>query len=155
MRLTIEQTALVVKLGRTGQTQTSIAGIIGCSQRAVSDILAKFEDTTELAGNALKANALKAVQNWSRAATIAAGKGNHIAVKELLEAAMPELRPAVGNGNSAQVVVMLGTSVQPLSPPAIANGLSALSPATFAPVLEAKVCEIAKDSVADQANRVR
>lgn len=118
-RLTLEQVALISRLHAAGQTQVAIAKVIGCDQTAVSYTLEKFTDTTELAGKALKANALKAVENWSKAATKAASKGQHLAVKEFLEAAMPELRPAVGNGNSAQVVVMLGTSGQPLSPPTI------------------------------------
>lgn len=118
-RLTIEQQQHALALSKDGVSAVRISEQIGCHRSAIDYTLKKFADTRQTAQNYLHAKALDAIEHWEHAAQIAAKKGNHIPAKEFAEAALPELRPAVGNGNSAQVVVLLGTSGQPLSPPAL------------------------------------
>lgn len=118
-RLSDDDKARIAKLAHEGESAVSIAQRVGCARQTADYWIKELAPSTDLASIYIRAKAFKNIQRWDKAADIAATKGNHVPAKELAEAAMPELRPAVGNGNGTQVVVMLGTSGQPLSPPAL------------------------------------
>jgi hypothetical protein len=120
-RLTDEQHARIRLLATEGHTAVSIAQQIGCSRQAVDYILKKYVDARPLALQRIQALSLDAIEQWQKAAEIAAAKGDHKPAKELAEAAMPELRPQ--QAASGNVIIALG---QPgaalpagLEPPAI------------------------------------
>lgn len=68
-RMTTAERLLVVKLHDDGLTQVEIAQRLGRSQSTISDTLAEFADTTELAKRYFDANALSMAENVVRNGT--------------------------------------------------------------------------------------
>lgn len=106
--LSVKQIASIVRLSDEGHSQTVIANLVGCSQSTVSDTLIDFTDSREIARRRLEASALKLVE------TVAATKDSAVALKALGKLDVVREDQAQG-GN--QLVVLMGTPDQPLSPP--------------------------------------
>lgn len=113
--LSVKQIAAIIRLTDEGHSQTVIASLVGCSQSTVSDTLIDFTDSREIARKRLEASALRLVE------TVAATKDSAVALKALGKLDVVREDQAQG-GN--QLLVMLGTMDQPLSPPALLGGLS-------------------------------
>lgn len=118
-RLTKDDIALILNMAALGKTQTETASLVGCSLSTVSDTLAKFMDSRELARKRLEGGALKLAQ------TVVNTKDSTVALKALGKLDVVREDQA-GAGNN--VVVVMGQADRPLDPPVIEIQTFAISP---------------------------
>jgi hypothetical protein len=93
-------------------SQTLIAQAVKCSQTAVSQTLAAFNDSTDLASLRLRGYALEAVEDWCQASRVARSDGNHKPAKDLLIAA-GVVQP---DQQGAQVAIVMGDGAVAVGP---------------------------------------
>lgn len=109
-RLTQREVALLLQLSELGKSQTEIAQVIGCNISTVSRTLDQWQDNRQVARRFLEANSPKLAK------TIVKSKDAATALRTLQK--LDVVRDDQASGGS-QVVVMIGTSDQPLSPPVL------------------------------------
>jgi DNA-binding CsgD family transcriptional regulator len=113
-RLTQAQLGIILALTREGKTQTQIAQVIGCDQKAVSDALrALGTDSTELAVHRAKSSSYRAVKRLD--AVVRKGSDDHAikASSKLLEVA--GVLNGDSKGVSVGVQVIIGDGPDPLA----------------------------------------
>jgi DNA-binding transcriptional ArsR family regulator len=130
-RLTLADIELLLRLHKDGRTQTEIATMLGVTQSAVSQQLARLNETPAVVQALMKGESVGVLAQWRRATRIAAKRGDHRPAREWIEAAHPELRPQQGNSaGGGGVTINIGMPGAPLALPTIeiTPSRAALSP---------------------------
>jgi hypothetical protein len=115
-RMSLADIELLLRMHEDGKTQEQIAEVIGCTQSAVSQQLAKLKETPAFVQALMKGDSLNALKQWKRATRIAAKRGDHRPAREWIEAAHPELRPQSNNhggGGGVTVYVAVPGATNP------------------------------------------
>jgi DNA-binding transcriptional ArsR family regulator len=119
-RLKLADIELMLRLHKDGRTQVEIADVLGITQSAVSQQLARLNETPAVVQALMKGESLNALRQWKQATRVAAKRGDHRPAREWLEAAHPELRPQQGSSaGGGGVTINIGMPGQPIALPTI------------------------------------
>lgn len=119
-KLSVTDIKAIAQLAAEGYTQTDIAKIVGCSQASVSTTLRDLKTDAEATRILLRPLVEESIEDWRRARSVAADRGDHRPARELIEAAHPHLRPQpTGGAGGGGVVINIGMPGQPIALPDI------------------------------------